>query len=55
MFCSADGHKYEGDWKNGKRHGKVNCTSSNGDVKVEIWIDGQRVKRLDDAEAAGCS
>ena len=38
----ANGDKYEGEWKDGKKHGKGTETCSNGDKYEGDWKDGEK-------------
>lgn len=38
----ADGHKYEGQWHQGKRHGRGTCVFANGDVYKGDWNHDKR-------------
>lgn len=40
-----DGRKYEGEWRNGKQHGKGRFTNLKGVVEEATWLEGKRVKR----------
>ena len=42
MYAWADGRKYEGEWKNGKQHGKGKYILLDGTIKTGIWEDGKR-------------
>ena len=41
-LCLMDGSIYEGEFKNGKRHGQGTYTWSDGEVYVGNWKDGSR-------------
>jgi len=41
-LTSTDGEKYEGKWKNGKKHGQGTMTWSSGGKYVGEWKDGKR-------------
>jgi hypothetical protein len=38
----ADGSRYEGEWKNMKKHGKGMYQYANGDKYIGDWIDDRR-------------
>ena len=40
----ADGRKYFGEFKDGKKHGQGTATAVDGRIKKGIWKDGQLVK-----------
>ena len=46
----ADGIKYEGEWANGKQHGKGKYISLDGTVKIGIWKNGICIKWIEDGE-----
>lgn len=55
VYSWADGRRYEGEWKNGKQHGKGKYILLDGTIKTGIWEDGKRAKWVeeqDDAAAA---
>jgi len=39
-----DGSKYEGQWLNGKQHGKGLYISRNGEMKEGLWENGKKIK-----------
>ena len=41
-YISPDGDKYEGEWKDGKKHGQGTITLSSGTKYVGEWKDDQR-------------
>ena len=43
-FISDDGHKYVGEYKDGKRHGEGTYTQVDGTVGKGIWEDGELVE-----------
>ena len=40
-----DGTKYEGSWKNGKKHGRGTFTDRSGKSKVRTWKNGFKVEK----------
>lgn len=46
MFTWPDGRKYDGNWKNGKQHGKGTYHSMKGEVKNGLWNEGKRDRWL---------
>ncbi|MCB0369947.1 MAG: hypothetical protein KDD45_11055 [Bdellovibrionales bacterium] len=49
MFTFRDGRVYEGEWKNGKQHGRGVFRKKNM-AREGIWEDGERVKWLDEVK-----
>ena len=43
MFYRADGKMYEGDWANGKQHGRGTYTNQKGETKECEWREGKKV------------
>ena len=39
VYTWSDGQKYEGDFKDGKRHGKGTQTNADGTKYTSVWID----------------
>eukprot|EP01066_Platyproteum_vivax_P013505 Platyproteum_vivax@DN6109_c0_g1_i1.p1 len=46
-FTWPDGRKYVGSWRDGKQHGNGEFTT-NGNTRKGMWVNGTRVKWLDD-------
>ena len=42
MFTYANGEKYDGEWKDGKKHGRGVLTCANGEKYDGEWKDGKR-------------
>jgi hypothetical protein len=36
---NANGDRYDGEWKDGERHGKGTCAYANGDRYTGKWVD----------------
>ena len=47
IVIRPDGRKYEGEWLNGKQHGKGLYTNSKGEKKEAIWKEGKKDKWVD--------
>ncbi len=43
MFMWSNGKIYQGQWENGKQHGKGEIIYPDGRKKKGIWINGKRV------------
>ena len=43
MFYRPDGKMYEGDWMNGKQHGRGTYTNQKGETGECEWIEGKKV------------
>lgn len=43
-----DGRKYEGNWLEGKQHGKGKFTTSDGEEKYGEWDKGKRLNWADE-------
>ena len=39
----ADGDRYEGEWKNEKKHGYGKYTYADGRIKEGMWFEGKEV------------
>ena len=48
MDNRSDGKKYEGQWANGKQHGKGIITNAIGESQESEWVEGKRVKEQTD-------
>ena len=49
-FEWPDGRKYRGGWKDGKQHGKGFYSNNNGKEKEGEWVDGKRIRWIDEEE-----
>lgn len=47
-FRWPDGRRYTGAWKNGRQHGRGIYVNSTGEEKKGEWIDGKRVRWIDE-------
>ena len=50
VYTWANGRKYEGEWVNGKQHGKGKLFLLDGTIKTGIWENGIRIKWIEDGE-----
>jgi osmotically-inducible protein OsmY len=41
VYNNSNGHKFVGEWKDGKRHGQGTETFANGDKYLNVWKDGK--------------
>ena len=48
MFRWKDGRVYEGEWLDGKQHGRGTFIKIDGTRKVGIWENGRNIQWLDD-------
>jgi len=44
VLSRPDGRKYEGEWKNGKQHGKGKLINAKGEPKEYEWVEGRKIK-----------
>ena len=44
LYVRPDGRRYEGEWANGKQHGKGTYTNAKGQRKEALWKDGKKDK-----------
>ena len=49
VFTFRDGRVYEGEWKDGKQHGRGLFRKKNI-TREGIWEDGERIKWCDEAK-----
>jgi hypothetical protein len=47
LLFRPDGRKYEGEWFNGKQHGKGKYTNSKGETREAEWMEGKKIKWID--------
>ena len=50
MGHRPDGKKYDGQWLNGKQHGRGTYYSVRGDKREGVWKEGKREKWLKEGE-----
>lgn len=48
MFRWPDGRGYEGQWKDGKQHGRGVSISSAGERKEGEWVEGKRDRWIEE-------
>ena len=50
-YSRPDGRKYDGDWFDGKQHGRGAFISANGRRKLAEWANGKRIRLLIDKDS----
>ena len=53
MFTWRDGRVYDGQWRDGKQHGRGVFIKNEGTRRVGIWENGRNVEWLDNKDQKG--